>query len=391
MSTKSTAPAKGAARPRSLRSRQWAEDNVIRDSKGRFMAFLNAKSHASIDGRPMYATAEQLDQRSRELEEGGFVRAIAEGAYYNPRKTGGQAQLEQWWDTRRMQSEYTDSDKGIPQMPDDWTPNRAAGNSLSGHRRTYRRLYKGNGISMRMPSAASIRSFAETQDGKSFDVPVEAAFPGGTVSGWVRCRRTEDGLWMTQGLDFHGRQAQIQEAVSAVLEARRVTTALSGVESLDERRLNRLSRAGARVIPSEGGFMEGFAVNPAAGVTFTKIRDKVYANAVVSNLREIAALSGPEQGRFYNERIRSAPPLGLAQTCEKCQAVYHPSFGTHICMRSAYTGPRELADPMLDQKRQSSGILAGVLSIFGRDARKVRAASRDSSLDRELDLSDQRS
>lgn len=357
-------------------SKRFDESNVIRDSKGRFSAFLNAKSHTSIDGKPRYASPEELEKRSRELESGGYVPALAEGAYYDPRKAGNAARLAEWWDTRRMQAEYTDSDVGYAQMPDDWTPSRTAGRAMSGHRRTYRRRYEGAGVNLRMPSAASIRSFAETQKGKSFDVPVEGTFDGGTVSGWVRCTKTEDGVWITEGLDFGAKQRQVAEAVSAVLEVRKVTRALSGWESMDERRADRMRRAGARITPvKDSGFIEGFGVNPVAGVTFTKIRDKVYANAVVTDMKSLMAQDGRSKGRIYNEQIRSQPPLGPASTCEKCHGVYHPSFGSHVCLRGGAKPPSPVEDPQRQRKRQQSGILAGVMAVFGRDPRDRHAAT----------------
>lgn len=350
-------------------NRSWDETAVVRAPNGRFQTFLNAKANVDLEKGSeragTYAAKELLEERSRALESGGYVPAIAEAAYTSPRARGGQGQVATWWGNRNMQGEYSESDTGYVKMPDDWTPSRNTGNALSGHRRTYRRHYEGAGVSLRMPSSAAIKSFAETQRGKSFDVPVEGSFEGGTVSGWVRCTRTEDGVWITEGLGFDKRQAQVPEAVSAVLESRRPTRALSGWQSMDARRADRMRRAGAQIRPvDDSSFIKGIGVNPYAGVTFTKIRDDIYTNEVVTNLREFS--SSHTKGKDYNEQIQSARPLGKASVCEKCGGAYHRSFGTHICMRAGHHAPTEVRDDQLGARRRSGSIVAAMRSLFGR-------------------------
>lgn len=185
-----------------------------------------------------------MKQRAEQLKADGYVPAMASTAYQNPKYTKG---VGEWWANRHMQAEYDTNDTGYEKMPDDWTPSRTAGRSLSGHRRTYRRLYSGAGINLRMPSASSIRDFATTQRGRSFDIPVEATTKNGTVSGWVRVTRTEDGVWGAQSLGFPQNQVQVAHAVSAVLEARKVTTALSGCETMNQYHAQRITRMGVQL------------------------------------------------------------------------------------------------------------------------------------------------
>ena len=80
-------------------------------------------------------------------------------------------------------------------MPDDFTPKKTAGQSLSGHRRTHRMAYSDHagGFTLRMPSATSIKAF-EKETGGTFDVPVSARDAAGrTVAGWVRVTRHRGG------------------------------------------------------------------------------------------------------------------------------------------------------------------------------------------------------
>lgn len=349
----------------------WDESAVVRNDDGRFAAFLNARSSVDLgegiegEDAARFAPGELIEERSQALEEGGYVPALAEGAYTNPRARGGASQVSMWWDSRNMQGEWSDDGTGYEKMPDDWTPQRTAGAAVSGRRRTYRRFYEGAGVSLRMPSASSIRSFSETQQGKSFDVPVEGDFEGGSVSGWVRCTRTDDGVWITEGLGFAKDQQQVAEAVSAVLESRRPTKALSGWQSMDERRADRMRRAGAQIRPvGDSSFIKGIGVNPFAGVTFTKIRDEVYTNEVVTNVRDFAA--SESKGQIYNSEIQTQRPLGKAQVCEKCSGAYHPSFGAHICLRAGHHAPTEVKDEHVEKRRRSGSVFAGLRAVLGR-------------------------
>lgn len=352
-----------------MNQQKWDESRVVRSGDGKFEQFLRPRADVDLDAGAEgsegagYLGRQALEERSRALESGGYVQAVAESAYQNPRQRGNTDQVNEWWNNRGLQAEYSDTGVGYEKMPDDWTPTRGSGNALSGHRRTYRRHYEGAGVSLRMPSAASIRSFASTQKGKSFDIPVEGSYDGGTVSGWVRCTAGDDGVWMTEGLGFENNQKQVAEAVSAVLESRRPTKALSGWESMDQRRAERMRRAGAKIQPVKGSsFIEGIGANPYAGVTFTKIRDKVYTNEVYTDIRNFA--SAPSKGKAYNETIKSQPSLGPAQVCDKCGGAWHPSFGAHICMRAGRHEPSELHDQLDGKRRQNAGMLAAVRSIF---------------------------
>ncbi len=129
-----------------------------------------------------------LADRRERIRAGGYVSpAAAPRASVDPRSS---AYVHDWWEAEHATAEYGNEAGAYPQMPDDYTPSQGLGNALSGHRRTHRMAYSGAGVSMRMPSVASIRRYAlevgASQGGKAtFDVPVTATYPGGEVTGWV--------------------------------------------------------------------------------------------------------------------------------------------------------------------------------------------------------------
>lgn len=75
--------------------------------------------------------------------------------------------------------------------------------------RTHRLSYVGAGVTLRMPSVTSIKSFANApvdgkRPGETFDMPVSTQFPGGEISGWVT--RRGDGTWADRNVMITGDQ-----------------------------------------------------------------------------------------------------------------------------------------------------------------------------------------
>lgn len=284
-----------------------------------------------LDLDEKFKTKEEIAERIETIEKKEYVGAIAEGAYQDPRRAGGDIARNEWWGARYMQAEYAKD--GFPKMPEDFTPSRSSGKSLSGHRRTYRRHYEGAGVSIRMPSATAIKRFAGTQKGNTFDVPIEGTGKDGTtVSGWVRCTRTDDGAWITEGLGFDKQtQQKYADAVSAVLENRRPTKALAGYDNMTQRRAEIMARMGARIEKIDNSsFITGVGGNPVAGVTFTQIDGKVYANGVAPQIN--AYKRTKSVGQYYNHKVKGRNSLGFAKICPRCEGAYVPMFGPHVCL-----------------------------------------------------------
>lgn len=89
-----------------------------------------------------------------------------------------------------------------------------------------------------MPSATAIRGFAErTGQGATFDVTVSGKVDGKELTGWARVRQTSPGVWSARILGEP--ESPLGEAVSSVLEARRVTHALRNAGDLVQRHRKR--------------------------------------------------------------------------------------------------------------------------------------------------------
>ncbi len=131
--------------------------------------------------------------------------------------------------------------------------------------------YVGEDVAIRMPSATSIKSFADADvlgkgRGETFDVPVSAQFPGGQIDGWVRVAKGSDGTWATQGLGFTAEQsAYVAESVQCVLESRRPSRALRDAGDILERRRQRAAELGAPVTPITSTWIKGAGYDKVTG------------------------------------------------------------------------------------------------------------------------------
>ena len=162
------------------------------------------------------AAVDLSEDREAAIASGEHVPAIF--------TTGDRAgeRADRWWDTQASLAEWAGEGAAFPKMPGDWTPRRTVGSADSGLRRTHRITYSGNGFSLRMPSATSIRSFSAAGRG-AFDIPVDATDERGrAITAWVRAVQHKPGHWSVSGLGFGGvTDAKVSEAVASVLESRR--------------------------------------------------------------------------------------------------------------------------------------------------------------------------
>jgi hypothetical protein len=229
--------------------------NVNRQPKGTPVGGRFAEGRKPEGGDLFETTKPQdreLQDRQAALIAGLGMKATVIAAGDRPRFAGDQKKVDRWWERKFIAGEYSPGvspeDRDFKKMPDDYTPSMTPGNATTHNRRTHRMHYAGPEVDMRMPSYASVNRFASENPGESFDVPVTAEYPGGSIEGWVRVARTENGTWRAKGLGFSPEQtAYVDEAVLCVLEARRPSRALSGVASLVESRRERFARQGVQV------------------------------------------------------------------------------------------------------------------------------------------------
>ena len=331
-------PGRGAAYMNYM-TRQWREQDVVRQLKGarradqsiagQFADHLRSNPEAILQAPTRADVMTQLSLRRRVLREAGYMPAGSGIADGSPRTTAG---IDTWWESHFNRAEF--APKGsYHQMPDDFTPNMTRGNALSEHRRTHRMLYQGAGVAVRMPSATSIKRFSDSIGGQTFDLPIEAEFPGGTVSGFVRVTQSGVAAWSVSGVNLpEPGNAYVSEAVSAVLEARGPRMALPQIRSLLVRRRERIAAAGVIVKPIEHStWIRGMGYNTANSQMVIQLGDRTYGYHVPKAQYETARDSW-SPGKIYNELVKGRGRFEIAfhDTCGR----FYDARKTHRCPSS---------------------------------------------------------
>lgn len=278
---------------------------------------------------------EQRSERAKQLAEDGYVAAVASRSQYDPRHIS-EVERNLWWGDNFTNAEYNSEEGSYPQMPDDYTPKRTQGRALSGHRRTHRMSYEGVDTTLRMPSATSVKSFADEADG-TFDVPVSIETPNGTMNGWVRVTKGENGAYSTKAMGFGDSEAHVSESVRTVLEARHPSTALRDVGPILERHRERTAMEGVESRSVHSSFIQSSGYDEATKTAFVGMggttksgEEKTYAYEGVEpdQYREFAEASSV--GRAYNKHIKSQHTSARATQCPKCARFSGPD-AAHVC------------------------------------------------------------
>ena len=280
-----------------------------------------------------------LADRRERIRAGGYVAPAAmPRSAVDPRSS---AYVREWWEAVHATAEYGHEAGAYPQMPDDYTPSRKGGQSLTGHRRTHRVAYRGAGVVMRMPSATAIRRYAGElmktdafdQDAGTvtFDVPVTATSPGGEATGWVRVTHSLDGTWATRALSFPPEaQGYIAEASQCVLQARRPTRALSETGDLLERRRMRAAEIGTKLDSVRSAWIRAAGYEPASGTMVVTTATHEYGYkvpaAVFSRVR-----TSKQPGGVFNQLVRGRAQRVEVRQCEKCGRFTAADIVTHRC------------------------------------------------------------
>lgn len=274
-----------------------------------------------------------LAERRKLLADAGYVPAAALPASIDPTST---ANRREWWDQSFALGEYGDARGDYAQMPDDFTPSMTTGRSLEGNRRTHRMCYRGAGVALRMPSATSIKRYASQSPSATFDVPVSATHPGGTVTGWVRVTRGDDGTWATRGLGFSpADSAYVAEAAQAVLQARRPSRALAEVGDLLDRRRQRATVMGTRMEVAHSTWIARLGYDKGSSTmmlgtsgTATSAPHR-YGFKVPAEVYQAVARSGAP-GRVFNQVIKGRATRVEVDECPSCHRFSTAGAG-HRC------------------------------------------------------------
>lgn len=362
-----------------------------RASGGQWKGLTQREAGIDLTGEP--ATEETDQSQESELRQGlSLARQRAIGAGANVPATFSDDPLTglqtidpgEWWDDHAAVAEWRDGWAGkgaaFPKMPVDWTPTRTGGSADTGLRRTHRRTYEGNGFRLRMPSAASVRSFADVNRG-AFDVPVEATnAEGQTITAWVRAVRHRGGGWSISGLGFGGStDAQVSEAVASVLEARRPTLALRQAGDLLEKHRLRLEANGQRLQEVRSGWISGVGYDDIDRIMIMRTKPRTtkagqprpgvtYGNHVSRDVFE-QLVASEQPGAIFNRLVRGTPGQIVA-TCVRCRRSY-PAARQHDCPAALAQPGRAgvVDDPNLGRRSALRGI---------RRRRRVRNVGQES-------------
>ncbi|WP_422758830.1 hypothetical protein [Paenarthrobacter sp. C1] len=292
---------------------------------GQYAAYAHAEPGAVL---AVARHRQAMAVRRELLRAQGFVPAATMQAMNAPTTT---EHREEWWNRNFVAAEYRTEGKSYPQMPDDNTPHMHSGQAMSGKRRTHRMNYGNKDIQLRMPSATAIRRFSGDNGNPTFDVPVSVCLKGGApVQGWVRVTKTGPHTWETTTLGGNGGPAgeQVAEAVAAVLESRRVTTALARVPDLLKARKEREAAKGAALSPVSSSWIDEVGFDENTNTMATRIGDKLYGHKVSKQFFD-AVKSSERPGQVFNKLVRAHQRTSVEQ-CGKCRNFFS-SLVSHTC------------------------------------------------------------
>lgn len=301
-----------------------------------------------------------MAERRELLKRSGFIPATTLQAATAPTTTEHRSE---WWDRNLVAAEYR-TGKAYPQMPDDYTPAKTLGHAMSGHRRTHRMNYGNNDIQLRMPSATAIRRFSKENGNPTFDVPISVSLKGGAArQGWVRVTQTGPHTWEATALGGGGDSAaQVSEAVTAILESRRPSIALTAVPDLLEAHKARKAAQGTELAPVTSKFIDEVGYDEATGTLATRIGAKLYGHRVPKDLFQ-KLKDADRPGAVFNQLIKPQPGAGVTQ-CGSCGRAHLTSV-RHTCPKGHKT---------------ESGIGADYTAMARRRAGQA-AASRSRGID----------
>lgn len=331
----------------------------------------SARTPADLDGMDLTPpevsphiapTAQQWQNRIARLQAHGYLPPAALEA--DARDTASakgairEDVREDWWDRQHAVVERNSAEGSYAQMPDDNTPNMTPGRASSEKRRTHRMNYRGDDVSLRMPSATAIKRFANESNRKTFDVPVTAEYPGGSVQGWVRVTQGADGEWETKGLNFtDADEAYVGEAVRAVLEAKRPRHALTSAGDLIARRRLREGTHGAELRPVDSSWVKEVGYDANTGTTFITTQTSEKAYGWQTSPQQFAALMNAEKPGVVVNSIKKGSMGVATHMCPKCGRAYAEGR-EHRCRIVA--APRSM-EPIAANERTVDRGLRGAL------------------------------
>lgn len=324
---------------------------------GQFATQAHGESGVSLAGSPepqRMGTTPLLErffgdaERHDALINRGYVQPTFFAALTDPKST---ARRREWWQQTMMASGHDVDGSGYPKMPDNYTPSKRAGRAIGGRSeeqdlRTYRRSFTDDGVTIRMPSKASIKEYSREM-GSTIQVPFSAMDESGrAITGNVLVTNNGPGVWSVEPLAIQGvAAAKIAEAIAARLEGRRTSFDPKGTGDLLERHRARLAAEGASVEKTthNSTWISAVGYNEASGVMFTETSTGRTYGHHVDPATYAAIRDDRSPGAAFNALIKqNKMPRAEVSSCGRCQRVYAVANG-HTCSgqrKEPTTGPK---------------------------------------------------
>lgn len=296
------------------------ESNHPRDSHGRFVPRGAAESDVQLD----------VPARVGAMLSGQHVRA----ATTTKGISGKTREVERFRDAAALVAEHANPHGDYPRM------------NLGERRRSY----AGPVGTLTMPSRSAVLRTGSDVAG-TFDVPVDH---DGRVS-WMRCTPDGKGRWEVEPAGKHTESSvRTAEAMCAVLEARRPTSALTGADAADlmARRRERMEARGATQNDITSGWIRSTGYQSDAQMMVMRTRDtrtkagehrpgRVYGFRDVPPAHYAALTKADRPGAVFNELIKGQHERVSVEQCGSCGAFHAAgSSAGHVCSGGHLTTPR---------------------------------------------------
>lgn len=329
-----------------MSTQPYDESKHRRDAGGRFATKPASEVDLVLDA---YDRAQEIDEAAT---SGDYV--APSGA--STELTGRSREVDGWRDAAALTGEYNHAEGAYPKFTD----------------QARRTTYRGPLGELKMPNKKAIVERAQATAG-TFDVPVSM---NGTVS-WVRLTPGQRGVWEVEPVAGHTPdQVATSEAVCAVLEARRPTTALTAHDatSLMRRRRERLEARGARQHDITSSWIRSTGYQPAGRMMVMRTKDtwtkggehrpgRVYGFRDVPAEHYTAMAKADRPGAVFNDLIKGQHQRVAVDQCGSCGAYYSTDAQAgHSCTSGVGTTPRSGAGDSRYVTQQASQRLRRVLA-----------------------------
>lgn len=313
------------------KTRQPRIEKGVRDG-GKFTFGTKQRSPISVGERQTYA------QRAELLAGNGFVPATTLSAAASPSTT---AAIDEWYARASVATERTGDGTSYVSMGRGQGANRMR--------------YQGGGVDIRMMSKASIKRTSAEHGNATVKVPVAVSVDGkAPVQGDVLVTQTGKDTWKVTAMGGSGdteAEKKLEEAVTAVLESRRVTGSIARAGDLLEKRQAREAAEGAAISPvGVSQFIDGMGYDKATQTIGTEINGQFYGHKGSPDLFK-RVMDSERKGALFNQLVKKGARVEV-QNCENCGRFSVASV-EHTCPKD-HQAPAPANEARLEADRKAA-------------------------------------